>query len=96
MAQGPDGGTVAHPARYTHAMFRALRGVAARVRSAFRFLALFVAIRVTVGVGIIVFWKRDTIAWGPELSAAVIGALVVVLLVGLAVRYIDAHPKTER
>ncbi len=77
-------------------MFSAWRNFAARVRTAFRFLALFLAIRVAVGVAIIVFWKRDTVAWGPELTAVVAGALVVVLLVGLAVRYVDAHPRSGR
>jgi hypothetical protein len=77
-------------------MIRAWRGFSSRVRTAFRLLALFLAVRVAAGVGIIVFWKRDTVAWGPELTAVVLGALVVVLLVGLAVRHIDAHPKIGR
>ena len=77
-------------------MLRAWHSFAARVRTAFRFIALFLAVRVAVGVGIIIFWKRDTIAWGPELSAVVIGAVAVVLLVGLAVRYIDTHPRPGR
>lgn len=75
-------------------MIRAWRNFAARVRGAFRFIALFLVVRVTIGVAIIIFWQRDTIAWGPELTAVVIGALAVVLLVGLAVRYIDAHPRS--
>ena len=77
-------------------MINAWRNFGARVRSAFRFLALFLVVRVLVGVLIIVFFDRDAVAWGPELTVVVIGALAVVVLVGLAVRYIDAHPRTGR
>ncbi len=77
-------------------MINAWRRFAARVRSAFRFVALFLVVRVLVGVAIIVFFDRDAVAWGPELTVIVIGALVVVLLVGLAVRHIDAHPRSGR
>ncbi|TAK67475.1 MAG: hypothetical protein EPO22_02895 [Dehalococcoidia bacterium] len=77
-------------------MIRAWRNFAARVRTAFRFLALFLVVRVIVGVAVIVFFDRDAVAWGPELTIVVVGALAVVLLVGVAVRYIDAHPKTGR
>ena len=86
----------ARSTRYTHAMIRAWRNFAARVRTAFRFLALFLVVRVIVGVAVIVFFDRDAVAWGPELTAVVVGAIAAVLLVGVAVRYIDAHPKTGR
>lgn len=82
--------------RYTHAMIRAWRNFAARVRTAFRFLALVLVVRVIVGVAVIIFFDRDAVAWGPELTIVVIGALGIVLLVGLAVRYIDAHPQSGR
>ena len=77
-------------------MLRAWRNFAGRVRAAFRFLALFLVVRVIVGVAVIVFFDRDAVAWGPELTIVVIGALAVVLLVGVAVRFIDAHPRSER
>ena len=77
-------------------MIRAWRNFGSRVRTAFRVLALFLVLRVIVGVAVIVFFDRDAVAWGPELTVVVIGALAVVLLVGLAVRYIDAHPRSGR
>ena len=86
----------ARSTRYTHPMIRAWRSFAARVRTAFRFLALFLVVRVIVGVAVIIFFDRDAVAWGPELTVVVVGALAVVLLVGVAVRYIDAHPRSER
>lgn len=92
----PHGRGVAGWTRYTHAMIRAWRNFAGRVRSAFRFVALFLVVRVIVGVAIIIFFDRDAVAWGPELSVVVIGALAVVLLVGLAIRHIDAHPRPGR
>ena len=82
--------------RYTHPMINAWRNFAGRVRSAFRFVALFLVVRVIVGVGVIVFFDRDAVAWGPELTVVVIGAVAVVLLVGLAVRHVDAHPRSGR
>lgn len=77
-------------------MIRAWRNFGARIRTAFRILALFLVVRIIVGVGVIVLFDRDAVAWGPELTVVVIGALAIVLLVGLAVRYIDAHPRTGR
>ena len=77
-------------------MINAWRNFASRVRTAFRFLALFLVVRVIAGVAIIVFFDRDAVAWGMELTVVIIGALAVVLLVGLAVRHIDAHPRSGR
>ena len=77
-------------------MIRAWHNFAGRVRTAFRFVALFLVVRVIFGVAIIVFFDRDAVAWGPELTVVIIGAFAVVLLVGLAVRHIDAHPRSGR
>ena len=93
---GTDRGAAAVPPRYTHAMIRAWRNFAARVRTAFRFVALFLVVRLIVGIAVIVFFDRDAVAWGPELTIVVVGAFAAVVLVGLAVRHIDAHPRSGR
>jgi hypothetical protein len=77
-------------------MMSAWRGFSSRLRTVFRVLALFLVVRVAVGLAVIVFFDRDAVAWGPELTAVIAGAVAVVLLVGLAVRYIDAHPRAGR
>ena len=77
-------------------MVRAWRNFAGKVRTAFRVLVLFLIVRFIVGLAMIVFFDRDAVAWGPELTAVVVGALAVLLLVGLAVRHIDANPRSGR
>lgn len=82
--------------RYTHAMMRTWRNLVAKTRMAFRLVVAFLIIRFVIGIVTIAFFDRSAIAWGTGLSIAVIGALAVLLLVGLAVRHIDAHPRSER
>ncbi len=77
-------------------MLRTWRNVAARVRTAFRVLVLFLVVRLVVGLAMIAFFDRGAVAWGPELTLVVIGVLAVVLLVGLAVRHVDTHPRPGR
>ena len=77
-------------------MIRAWRNIVARTQRVFRLVVLFIVVRLVVGVGAIVLFDRDAVAWGPELTIVVLGALAVVLLVGLAVRHVDAHPRTGR
>lgn len=50
-------------------------------------LVLLVALaRIVAGVLLIVLFQRDAIAWGPEVTLIVIGAVTVPVLVALAVR----------
>ena len=77
-------------------MIRAWRNIVARTQRVFRLVVLFIVVRLVVGVAVIVLFDRDAVAWGPELTIVVLGALAVVLLVGLAVRHVDAHPRTGR
>ena len=77
-------------------MIRTWRNIVAKTQRVFRLVVLFIVVRLAVGIGVIVLFDRDAVAWGPELTIVVLGALAVVLLVGLAVRYVDAHPRTGR
>lgn len=77
-------------------MIRAWRNIVAKTQRVFRLVVLFIVVRLVVGVAVIVLFDRDAVAWGPELTIVVLGALAVVLLVGLAVRHVDAHPRTGR
>ncbi len=77
-------------------MIRAWRNIVAKTQRVFRLVVLFIVVRLVVGVAVIVLFDRDAVAWGPELTIVVFGALAVVLLVGLAVRHVDAHPRTGR
>ena len=82
--------------RYTPAMIRAWRNIVAKTQRVFRLVVLFLVVRMVVGICAIVFFDRDAVAWGPELTIVVLGALAVIVLVGLAVRHVDAHPRTGR
>ena len=82
--------------RYTCAMMRTWRNFTGKVRTAFRVLVLFLIVRFIVGLAMILFFDRGAVAWRPELTAVVVGALAVVLLVGLAVRHIEANPRSGR
>jgi hypothetical protein len=87
---------VCRAARYTPAMMRRWHNIVAKTQRVFRLVVLFLVVRMIVGIAMIVFFDRNAVAWGPELTVVVLGALAVVLLVGLAVRHVDAHPHTDR
>ncbi len=94
----PEGGSNARGGRrrYNPAMIRTWRNLVAKTRMLFRLIVLFLIVRFIVGLTMIAFFDRGAVAWGPELTVVVVGALAVVLLVGLAVRHIDAHPRSGR
>jgi hypothetical protein len=77
-------------------MITAWRNVVAKAQRLFRLIVLFCVLRFAVGIGAIVLFDRDAIAWGPELTVIVVGALAVYLLVALAVRQADRHPSSGR
>ena len=67
-------------------MLHAWNGLAAQLRRSFRLVVLFCVLRFVVGIGAIVVFERDSIAWGYELTAIVLAMLAVYVLVALAVR----------
>ncbi|MBI5284730.1 MAG: hypothetical protein HY874_06515 [Chloroflexi bacterium] len=73
-------------------MINAWRGMAARVQRVFRLIVLFCALRLAFGVGAILLFDRGAVAWGWELTAVVVAAVAVYVLVALAVRrYLVPH-----
>ena len=62
------------------------RTFTSKVQRLFRLIVLFCILRFVVGIAVLVFFDRDAIAWGPELTFVVIAMLAVYVLVALAVR----------
>jgi hypothetical protein len=52
----------------------------------FRLVVLFCILRVVVGVAALLFFDRDAVAWGLELTLMVAAMLAIYVLVALAVR----------
>jgi len=74
-------------------MLQSLRRTGARIRRVFRLLVLFVVLRMIAGIAIIVFFRRDAVAWGPELTAITVGVFAVCIGAALAVRRWSAPPR---
>lgn len=49
-------------------------------------IVLIAIVRIAAGAAIIALFDRDAVAWGPEVTAIVVAAVVVPVLVALAVR----------
>ena len=57
-----------------------------KIQRLFRLVVLFCILRFVVGIGVLLFFDRGSVAWGPELTAVVVAMLAVYVLVALAVR----------
>ncbi|HYM14409.1 MAG TPA: hypothetical protein VEZ14_02495 [Dehalococcoidia bacterium] len=68
-------------------MMEAWRGLKGKARRVWRVVVLFCVLRFAVGVVALLFFQRDAIAVGPELTVLVAATLAVYLLVALAVRW---------
>lgn len=64
--------------------FRRLGG---RVQRVWQIIVLFCVLRIVVGLGAVLLFDRDAIAWGPELTLIALGGVVVYVGVALAVRW---------
>ena len=67
-------------------MMKAWRGFTGRVQRIFRLIVLFCVLRFAVGLGALLLFDRDAVAWGPELTVLVIAIVAVYVGVALAVR----------
>jgi hypothetical protein len=67
-------------------MVNAWRGFTGRVRRIFSLIVLFCVLRFIIGVGALLLFDRDAIAWGPELTALVVVSIAVYVSVALIVR----------
>jgi hypothetical protein len=67
-------------------MLNSLRRTGARIRRVFRLIVLFIVLRMIAGVAMIALFRRDAVAWGPELTAITVGVFAVCIGVALAVR----------
>ena len=67
-------------------MRNAWRRSSAKVQRIFRLVVLFCILRFVVGIGVLLFFDRGAIAWGPELTFVVVAMVAVYVLVALAVR----------
>ena len=59
---------------------------ASKVQRLFRLVVLFCILRFVVGIAMIVFFDRNAIAWGWELTLIVAGAIIIPIAVALVVR----------
>lgn len=59
---------------------------ASKVQRLFRLVVLFCILRFVVGIGVIVLFDRDAVAWGWQLSLIVAGAIIIPIAVALVVR----------
>ncbi len=58
----------------------------AKTQRLFRLVVLFCVLRFVVGIGVLLFFDRGAVAWGPELTFVVVAMVAVYVLVALAVR----------
>ncbi len=49
-------------------------------------VVLIAVVRIGAGLAVIALFDRDAVAWGPEVTAIVVAAVAVPVLVALAVR----------
>ena len=67
-------------------MVRVLRQCGDLLRRLWRLLVLFAVLRITLGAAVLLLFERDAVAWGPELTAVVLAALLIYVAVALVMR----------
>lgn len=67
-------------------MVRVLRQCGDLLRRLWRLLVLFAVLRITLGAAVLLLFERDAVAWGPELTAVVLAALLIYVAVALVLR----------
>ena len=67
-------------------MVKAWHSLVAKVRRVWRLIVLFCVLRFAIGLGVLIFFDRGALAWGPVLTVLVVAALALYVGVALAVR----------